>query len=88
MTTHTTTTTILSADLQTRERVTFYVADAGGYVFFQKPGMRERQQLCDDMATRGDAMTSAGPRLKADITRAMRRARRKERAYQQKDRRR
>lgn len=85
MTTHTTTTKIMSDDRQTRERVTFYVPDAGGYVLFQKPGMRQRQQLCDDMAKEGNTMMSDGPHLKDDIRRATRRAWRKEHAYWQKD---
>jgi len=85
MTTYTTTTAIMSADRQTRERVTFYVPDAGGYVLFQTPAMRQRQQLCEDMATMGNTMTSAGPRLQDDIRRATRRAWRKEHAYRQRD---
>ena len=74
MASYTTTTTLLSADGQTRERVTFYVRSGGGYVTYTDRDGHDRQ-ICERLQTYGDTLRSSEAGLARTIQRHLRLAR-------------
>ena len=74
MTSYTTTTTLLSDDGETRERITFYVPAGGGYVtYIDRNG--EGRQICHRLQTLGDTLRSSETGLRRTIQRHLRLAR-------------
>jgi len=72
MTSYTTTTTLLSDDGDTRERVTFYTS--GGYVtYIDRDG--HARQICDRLQTTGDTLRSSEAGLARTVRRHLRLAR-------------
>ena len=72
MTHYTTTTRHLSADGQTRQRVTFYTS--GGYVTYTGRDGQDRQ-ICHRLRTMGDTLRSSEAGLRRTIQRHLRLAR-------------
>ena len=74
MSSYTTTTTLLSDDGDTRERVTFYVRSGGGYVTYTDRNGHDRQ-ICHRLQTLGDTLRSSEAGLRRTIQRHIRLAR-------------
>ena len=74
MSSYTITTMHLSADGQTRERVTFYVRSGGGYVTYADRDGHDRQ-ICHRLQTYGDTLRSTEAGLRRMIQRHLRMAR-------------
>ena len=74
MASYTTTTTLLSDDGETRERVTFYAPAGGGYVTYADRNGHDRQ-ICHRLQTMGDTLRSSEAGLRRTIQRHIRLAR-------------